>query len=63
MKIQEIRKKSSEDLLKLLEEMKDNIRTLRFKVASKEIKNHQQLRHTKKDLAKILTILRERKSV
>ncbi|MDP3993752.1 MAG: 50S ribosomal protein L29 [Candidatus Doudnabacteria bacterium] len=61
MKAQDIRKKPTEDLLKQLEEMKEHIRALRFKVANREIKNHQQLRQTKKDLARILTILEERK--
>ena len=61
MKPRDIRKKSTEDLLEQFEEMKEQIRTLRFKVASREIKNHQQLRQTKKDMARILTILKERK--
>jgi len=59
MKPREIRKKSPEDLKKLLAELRDNIRSLRFKIASKEIKNHQLLRLAKKDLARILTILKE----
>ena len=59
MKPQEIRKKSQEDLKKLLPELRENIRSLQFKIASKEIKNHQLLRLVKKDLARVLTILKE----
>ncbi len=61
MKIQELRKKNSVDLAKLLVELKDNVRTLRFRIASKEVKNHQLMRQAKKDVARILTILGEQK--
>ncbi|MDP3741551.1 MAG: 50S ribosomal protein L29 [bacterium] len=60
MKIQEIRKKSVEDLRKMLGEFRENVRGLRFKIASREVKNHQLLRVAKKDIAKILTVLKER---
>lgn len=59
MKVKDIRKKSKEDLAKLLKELRENVRSLRFKIASKEIKNHQLLRLARKDIARILTILRE----
>lgn len=58
--IQEIRKKSAEDLKKMLALAQDEVRTLRFKIASKEVKNHQQLRMVRRQIARILTILRER---
>lgn len=60
MKIQELRKKSGRDLGKLLAELKESVRSLRFKIASKEVKNHHLLRQTKKDIARILTILAEK---
>lgn len=63
MKIQEIRKKTEEDLQKLLAELKENVRDLRFKIASKEIKNHQLMRRAKKDIARILTVLKEQTHV
>lgn len=63
MKIQEIRKKTGEDLQKLLAELKENVRDLRFKIASKEIKNHQLMRRAKKDIARILTVLKEQTHV
>ncbi len=60
MKVQDARKKSDTDLQKLLSEIRENARSLRFKIVSKEVKNHQQLKFLKKDIARILTILRER---
>ena len=60
MKIQDIRKKADNDLKKSLAELRETVRSLRFKIAAKEIKNHQQLKGVKKDIARILTILGER---
>lgn len=60
MKITEIRKKSDNDLQKFLAELKESVRSLRFRVASREVKNHQLLKGAKKDVARILTVLKER---
>lgn len=57
MKVQELRKKSRDELLKILAELKEETRSLRFRIASREIKNHQLLRLARKDIARILTIL------
>ena len=56
----EIRKKSDQDLHKLLVELRDEVRSLRFKIASREVKNNQRMRETRKDIARILTVLGER---
>jgi len=60
-KVIELRKKTEEELAKMLSELEDSVRSLRFKISSKEIKNHQLLRMAKKDIARILTIMKERK--
>jgi len=60
MKIAEIRKKNDNDLQKMIAERRESVRSLRFKVASKEVKNHQLLRGAKRDIARILTVLRQR---
>lgn len=60
MKIPEIRKKSDQDLHKLLAELRDTVRSLRFKIASREVKNNQGMHETRKDIARILTVLKER---
>lgn len=59
-KTADIRKKSDEELKKMAAEYRETVRGLRFKIASKELKNNQQMRLIKKDIARILTILRER---
>ena len=60
MKIQDIRKKNEHDLLKTAAELRGTMRDLRFRIANKELKNHQQLRAIRKDIARILTILKEK---
>lgn len=61
MKMSEIRKKTEEELQKILAELQENVRDTRFKIASKEIKNHQLLHLLRKDIARILTVLNEKK--
>ncbi|OGE78276.1 MAG: 50S ribosomal protein L29 [Candidatus Doudnabacteria bacterium RIFCSPHIGHO2_01_FULL_46_14] len=56
----DIRKKSESDLKKMLVEMQASVRDLRFRNAAKELKNHQQMRGVRKDIARILTILKEK---
>lgn len=60
MKAQEIRKKSDEDLKKLIAELREQTRDLRFRIGRSEVKNHQSLRRARKDIAIILTIQKER---
>ena len=61
MKITEIRKKSKSELDKLLQESKKKVRVLRFDLASGKVKNVREIRKTKKDIARILTILKKEK--
>ena len=61
MKTTEIRKKSKSELDKLLQESKNRIRALRFDLASGKVKNVREIRKTKKDIARILTILKKEK--
>lgn len=60
MKATELRKKTDTDLKKILDKQRDELLTLRFKIAAKEVKNNQLMRQTKKDIARVLTILQER---
>ncbi len=61
MKIEELRKKNINELVKDLEERKSLVRELMFEVAVKQAKNHRDLRNAKKDVARILTIISEKK--
>jgi len=61
MKIAEIRKKSGLELEKLLGELRRKLRALRFDLASGKVKNIREIRKIKKNIARILTILKEQK--
>lgn len=61
MKIKEIREKSAEELKKLLGESREAVRKLRFDIAAKQVKNIREMRKHKRDIAKILTVLKETK--
>lgn len=63
MKVDEIRKKSDKELHKLLAEKRDELREVRFKVASRQFKNYKKLNVIKKDISRILTIMKEKKLV
>lgn len=60
MKIQDIRKKSETDLIKMIAELRGTVRDLRFRIANKELKNPKQLRSARKDIARILTVLKDK---
>jgi large subunit ribosomal protein L29 len=60
MKIQEIRDMNIEQLKKMLAEKRTQAVKLRFDIASRQLKNHRQYRSLKTDIARGLTILKER---
>ena len=60
MKVKDIREKSSSDLEKELGELKSELFKLRFQLATNGLDNPMKIKNTKKDIAKIKTILRER---
>ncbi len=61
MKLYEIREMKDEELLKRIQEEKDNLVDLRFQHALKNLTNTAKLSQTKKDIARMLTVLKERK--
>ena len=61
MNIKEVREKSSEELMKSLDEMKVELFDLRFARATGSIENPMRIRELTKSIARILTVLRERK--
>ena len=60
MKIEKIREMSSPDLEKELGELKTELFKLRFGLAANGLDNPMKIKETKKDIARIKTILRER---
>ena len=57
-KPQELRQKSKDELKNLLAEKRERLRFLRFNLASGKVKNVREIRQTKKEIARILTILK-----
>jgi len=60
MKIGELRKQSPSKLQKLLIEKREQLRKLRFDLAAGKLKNVREVRSLKKDIARILTLLKEK---
>ena len=57
MEIKELRQKSKEELGKLLKDIRERQRSLRFDLVTGKVKNVREIRQIKKDIARILTIL------
>jgi len=58
MKVSKLRKKSKTELQGLLQDSRDKIRKIRFNLVSGKVKNYRTIREIKKDIARILTILK-----
>jgi len=59
MKIGELRQKSKPELQKLLTELRERLRQLRFDLAAGKVKNVREIRKIKKEIARILTLLKQ----
>ena len=60
MKVEEIRGLSTEELAKQEEAARKELFELRFRLATRQLVNHRQIREVKKTIARLSTILRER---
>lgn len=60
MKASELRKNNVDELRKKLKELKAELFNLRFQNAVNQLENPMRIRIVKKDIARILTIIRER---
>lgn len=60
MELKEIRSMSPEDLNKLLSEQKEELFRLRFQHSINQLDNPMKLVETKKTIARVLTVLREK---
>lgn len=59
MKIKELRLKSKKELQDTLVKLRDKLRELRFNLAGGKVKNIKEVHQTKKDIARILSLLNE----
>ena len=55
----DITKMSSDELNKYLIELKDSLFNFRFQKSLQQLEHPQKLRHVKRDIAKVKTLIRE----
>ena len=60
MKARELRDLSREDLLRKVDELRTELFNLRFQKAVGQLGNPMRIRQVRKDIARVLTVLRER---
>jgi len=60
VKIQEIRVQSSEELTKQLNDSYRELFNLRFRLATRQLTNFNEIRNVRKKIARIKTVMRER---
>jgi len=60
LKLKEFRELGISDLTKELEETRQELFNLRFRLATKQLVNHREVRRVKKNIARLKTILVER---
>ena len=60
MRVKEIQALSPNELTEQLEEAHQELFNLRFRLATKQLVNHRELRMVKKKIAQLKTIIRER---
>jgi len=59
MKAKEVREMSTEELSKKLDELKENLFTLRMQHAVNQLDNPLKIQSVKRDIARVKTIIRE----
>ncbi len=60
MKVEEIRALSPEQLAKQLEEAREELFNLRFRLATRQLVNHREIPKVKRKIARLKTIMQER---
>ena len=60
--LKELKLKSETELNRLLVSSREKLRDLRFKVTQNQLKNIREVRMIRKKIAKILTILKQKKA-
>lgn len=60
MKVDEFRALTAEDLAKQLEDTHQELFNLRFRLATRQLVNHREVRAVKKKIARLKTIIKER---
>ncbi len=58
MKMKELREKTDRELDRLLAELRDKVRDMRFKIASRQLSDVRDVHDARKAIARILTLRR-----
>lgn len=61
MKPEQIREKSDEELIQLRDDLQEELFNLRFQLVSRQLDNPLRIRVVRKDLARVKTIMQERR--
>ncbi|EKE14480.1 MAG: hypothetical protein ACD_12C00488G0003 [uncultured bacterium] len=61
MEVKELKRKSLKELVKLLSTLREKLRDMRFKISADQLKNVREIRNLKKDIARILTMIRAKR--
>ncbi|MFZ5645233.1 MAG: 50S ribosomal protein L29 [Bacillota bacterium] len=60
MKVKEIKEMSPEELIKALDDSKDELFKLKFQLATGQLDNPMRIKEVKRDIARVKTIMRQR---
>ena len=60
MRAAEIRRLSAEELVQKIDDSRDDLFRLRFQLISGQLQNYETMKQTKREIARIKTIVRER---
>jgi len=60
LKLKEFRDLSTSELTKQLEETHEELFNLRFRLETKQLVNHREVRRVKKKIARLKTLIKER---
>lgn len=62
MKATELRNKSGEELASMLNDLKTELFNLRFQLAINQLDNPHKIKETKKEIARVMTVIAEQKA-
>lgn len=57
--VEELKKKSDAEYRKMLKELRERLRALRFDLAAGKVKNAQEIREIRRTIARIATFMRQ----
>ena len=63
MKAEELREMPDAELRRKIDENREELFNLRFQIATRKMKNHQRISEVKKEIARMMTALRERELI